>query len=102
MEKNKQIKKKEKVLKLKPSAKDKRRYILINEISNKKVEEAILKYIGELGFAKSAYMYVKLPEIKNKIVGSCLRKELINVKTALSLSGIKVEKVTETLKKLKG
>ena len=94
-------KKKEKVLKLKPSAKDKRRYLLINETSNKKIEDAILKYIGELGFAKSAYMYVKVPEIKNKLVGSCLRKELINVKTALSLAGIKVEKVAETLKRLK-
>lgn len=94
-------KKKEKILKLKPSAKDKRRYLLVNETSNKKVEDAILKYIGELGFAKSAYMYVKVPEIKNKIVGSCLRKELINVKTALSLAGIKVEKVSETLKRLR-
>jgi RNase P/RNase MRP subunit POP5 len=95
------MEKKEKVLKLKPSAKDKRRYLLISESSNKKIEEAILKYIGELGFAKAAYMYVKVPEIKNKIVGSCLRKELINVKTALSLAGIKVEKVAETLKRLK-
>ena len=101
MEKTKQIKKKEKVLKLKPSAKDKRRYLLIDESSNKKVEEAILKYIGELGFAKSAYMYVKLPGMGNKIVGSCLRKELIDVKTALSLAGIKVKKVAETLKRLK-
>lgn len=95
------MEKRNKILKLKPSSKDKRRYLLINEISNKKIEDAILRYIGELGFAKSAYMQIKIPELKNKIVGSCLRKELINVKTALSIEGIKVEKVAETIKKLK-
>jgi len=91
--------KKVKQLKLKKSAKDKRRYLLINEKSNKKIEEAILEYIGVLGFAKSAYKSVS-PSPKNKIIGSCVREELNNVKAALTLSKIKVEKVSNTIKGL--
>ena len=46
-----------KKLKLKPSARDKRRYFLVGA-KNAKVEAAILEYVGILGFAKSAYMPV--------------------------------------------
>ena len=88
-----------KKLNLKPSARDKRRYFIVNE-NNKKVKEAILKYLGILGLAKSAYMPVKVPKIGGKAVGSCLRKELNNVKAALVLAGIKVEKVSNTIKGL--
>jgi len=92
--------KKNKQLKLKPSARDKRRYLLIDCDSNEKVEAAIFNYIGVLGFAKSAYMYVKSKDFPGKVIGSCLRKSLIDVKSALALSGIKVEKVSETIKRL--
>lgn len=91
---------KNKQLKLKPSARDKRRYLLIDEKSNEKIEEILLKYLGILGFAKTSYLQVKNNKLKDKIIGSCLRKELINVKTALTLEGIKVEKVSETIKRL--
>ena len=84
-------------LKLKPSARDKRRYFLVRA-SNVKVEAAILEYVGVLGFAKSAYMYVK--RSKDKSVGSCLVKSLDDVRAALAFAGIKIEKVSGTLKGL--
>jgi RNase P/RNase MRP subunit POP5 len=88
-------------LKLKPSARDKRRYFLVG-VSNSKVEEAILEYIGVLGFAKSAYMKVSTKEFAGKTVGSCLTRSLEDVRAGLALGGIKIEKVSGTLKGLKG
>ncbi|MDH3324723.1 MAG: hypothetical protein OEL89_03735 [Candidatus Peregrinibacteria bacterium] len=89
-----------KKLKLKPSARDKRRYFLVGA-SNAKVEAAILEYIGVLGFAKSAYVKVNTKDFPGKMVGSCLVKSLEDVRAALALSGIKIEKVSGTLKGLK-
>lgn len=89
---------KTKQLKLRPSSRDKRRYLTIAEKSNTKIEQAILEYIGVLGFAKSAYLKVK--STPNKTIGSCLTEELNNVHAALTLAGIKVEKVSNTIKGL--
>ena len=86
-----------KKLKLKPSARDKRRYFLI-EANNEKVETAILKYIGVLGFAKSAYMFVE--KSGSKSIVSCLVKSLEDIRAALALDGIRIEKVSGTLKGL--
>ncbi len=100
-----------KKLKLKPSARDKRRYFLV-KTSNAKIESAILEYVGVLGFAKSAYMEVRELGIGNSavgcrgkgergfIIGSCLVKSLEDVRAALALAGIKIEKVSGTLKGL--
>jgi len=88
-----------KKLKLKPSARDKRRYFLV-DASNEKVEAAILEYIGVLGFAKAAYMKVVVPEIKGKTVGSCLVKSLEDVRASLAFKGIRIEKVSGTLRGL--
>tara|TARA_Y100000034_G_C6727409_1_gene322073 strand:+ start:462 stop:740 length:279 start_codon:yes stop_codon:yes gene_type:complete len=90
-----------KILKLKPSAKDKRRYFLV-KATNQKVEAAILEYVGVLGFAKSAYMKVSSKDFSGKLVGSCLVKSLEDVRASLAFAGIKVEKVSGTLKGLKG
>lgn len=84
-------------LKLRPSARDKRRYFLVGA-SNAKVEKAILDYIGVLGFGKSAYMFVK--KSGSCIVGSCLVKSLEDVRAALAFAGIRIEKVSGTLKGL--
>ena len=89
---------KTKKLKLKPSARDKRRYFLSSSASNDKVEKAILDYIGVLGMAKSAYMFVK--KSGGKIVGSCLRQSLNDVRASLSFSDIQIVKVSGTLKGL--
>jgi len=90
---------KPKKLRLKPSARDKRRYFLV-KTSNKFVEEAILKYIGILGLAKSAYVKINIKDCPDKLVGSCLAKSLENVRASLALDGIKIEKVSGTLKGL--
>jgi hypothetical protein len=90
-----------KKLKLRPSARDKRRYFLVRA-SNAKVEAAILEYIGVLGFAKAAYMKVVTKNFPGMLVGSCLVKSLDDVRAALVLNGIKVERVSGTLKGLKG
>ena len=84
--------KKTKKLKLKPSARDKRRYFLVRS-SNDKIEKAILDYIGILGFAKAAYMKVntKPGEFKGRTVGSCLVKSLNEIRASLSFAGIKIE-----------
>ena len=84
--------------KLKPSARDKRRYLLINEKSNSDIEKAILEYLGILGMAKASYLFVKSKG--NKIIGSCLRESLNEIHAALTMSGIKIEKVSGTLKGL--
>ena len=90
-----------KKLRLKPSAKDKRRYFLVRA-TNEKVEATILEYIGVLGFAEAVYMKVNTSEFPGKLVGSCLVKSLENVRASLALAGIKIEKVSGTLKALKG
>jgi len=88
-------------LKLKPSARDKRRYFLVGA-SNARVEAAILKYIGVLGFGKSAYRQVDGGGLKvdGKTIGSCLVKSLEDVRAALALDEIRIEKVSGTLKSL--
>ena len=89
-----------KKLRLRPSARDKRRYFLVGA-SNEKVENAILDYVGVLGFSKSAYRKVVTKDFSRKLVGSCLVKSLDEVRAALALAGIRVERVSGTLKGLK-
>ena len=87
-----------KKLRLKPSAKDNRRYLIINETDNKKIEKAIFDYIGILGFAKSGYLQVK--KENGKIIGSVKREEIEKVKAALTLAGISILRISGTLRGL--
>jgi RNase P/RNase MRP subunit POP5 len=82
-------------LKLKPSARDKRRYFIVNTKDSKKVEEAILEYIGVLGMAKSAYVIVK--KKGESLIGSCLRESLNDVRASLTFKNLKIEKVSGTI-----
>ena len=86
-----------KSLKLKSSQKDNRRYLVILA-SNEKIEEAILKYMGVLGMAKAAY--VKVKEEKGKTISAVRREALNDVRAALTMAGLKVERVSGTLKGL--
>ncbi len=98
-----------KKLKLRPSSRDKRRYFLVKANSSK-IENAILDYIGILGFAESAYLEVNASrgmkeweeEERGYIIGSCLVKSLNKIRTALTLAGISIKKVSGTLKGLRG
>jgi hypothetical protein len=88
-----------KKLKLRPSARDKRRYFLV-KAKTEDVEDAILDYVGVLGFARSAYLKVVSKDFPGHLVGSCLVKSLDEVRAGLALAGIRIEKVSGTLKGL--
>jgi len=82
-------------MKLKPSAKIHRRYLLI-EGSKPDIEKAILEYIGILGYAEASPLFVK-PNVL-----AVERSALIKVRAAFEASpySIKVKKVSGTLKGL--
>ena len=84
---------------LKKSLRESRRYLLL-EISNKKnikenVEKAVLDYVGVLGYSKSSLVW-----IKDDIL-AVNRKEVDKIKAGLIISGIKVKKISGSLKGLK-
>ena len=89
---------KQKRLKLIPSARDNRRYFYMNSDEKSKIEKAILDYIGILGFSKSAFMFIETPT--GKLVGSCLRESLEDVRASLAFARIKIQKVSGTIKGL--
>ncbi len=71
---------------LKPSMKDNKRYLLLKGSFNKEdVEKAILKYIGVLGFAKAAPVWV------NNNVLAVNRKEVDKVRASFAISDKKIE-----------
>ncbi len=88
-------------LKLKPSAKINRRYLLIKASSKKEIEQAILDYIGILGWAKASPLFLNAKK-NDKTILSIDRKEINNVRAAFEISNanIKVLRVSGTLKGL--
>jgi len=71
---------------------------LIDEKDNKKIEKAILDYVGVLGFGKAGYMKVK--SLGGRVVGSVVRSEVEKVRAGLGLVGVGILKVSGTLKGL--
>lgn len=88
-------------LKFKPSAKTHRRYLLLEARSRKEVEATILDYIGILGWAKAAPVFVKTDS--KKFVLAIERSSVTNIRAAFEASDkkIKVLKVSGTLNGLK-
>lgn len=86
-------------LKLKPSLKESKRYLLIKG-TRKGVENAILEFIGVLGWAKASPVFVS--EVSDELVLCVNNKELNNVKAAFALAKdeLKVLRVSGTLKGL--
>ena len=84
-------------LKLKPSARLKKRYILFNTNKQEKIEEFILDSLGTLGWAKASPVFIKN---KDKLILSINRAELENIRAALELSPneIKILSISGTLK----
>jgi len=80
--------------KLKPSLRENKRYLLV-EAGKEQVEKAILDFLGILGYAKAGVAFV------NNNVLAVNRKELDKIKAGLCLAGIKVRKVSGTLKGLR-
>lgn len=88
-------------LKLKASARIKRRYMLIDAPGRDVIEKAILDYIGILGWAKASPFFLK--EENGRFILAVERSELNKVRASFELSGgkIKVERVSGTIKGLK-
>lgn len=76
------------MLKLKPSAKLKRRYLLVSG-DKKNIEKAILDYLGILGWANAAPYFVRQKN-SNWII-AVNRQELDKVKAAFAVSADKLE-----------
>jgi len=87
------------MLRQKPSAKIKRRYLLVK--GNKEdIERAILEYIGTLGWAKASPVFVSVK--KGECVLAVDRRALSDVRAAFSLSKkLEVLGVSGTIKGLK-
>lgn len=88
---------------LKPSHKEKKRYLLIKgkDVSKKAVEETILEFIGVLGFAESSPTVIKSG--KGRIIISINRKSLDKIRTSFvtSKKDLQIVKVSGAVKNLK-
>ncbi|MDO8509281.1 MAG: hypothetical protein Q7S27_06400 [Nanoarchaeota archaeon] len=87
-------------LKLKPSLRVKRRYLLLSAESKEKVEKLILDYIGILGWAKASPVFIN--SHSKDIILSVNRKSLDDIKASFEMSdsNIKILKISGTLKGL--
>jgi RNase P/RNase MRP subunit POP5 len=87
-----------KKLKLKASARDNRRYLLLGERDRENIEKAILDYIGILGFSRASPMFVK--RVSSGSVVAIRRESMEEVRACFALAGIGVLRVSGTLKGL--
>lgn len=87
--------------KLKPSHREKKRYLLLENADEKNIERAILDYVGTLGYAKACPRIIS--KTKERVILAINRKELDKIRAGFLLSGkkIKIVKVSGSLKKLK-
>ena len=88
------------MLTLKSSARDSKRYLLIKGLRSS-VEKAILEYIGVLGWADAAPVFVS--ERSDEVVVCVNREALNSVRAALALAKdtLKIVRVSGTLKGLR-
>lgn len=86
---------------LKPSMRDKRRYLLLEgEDLKKNVEKAILDFIGVFGFSKTGLEWIK-QKGNNAII--CINREMVNqVRASFCVwqKKIDVKRISGTLKGL--
>lgn len=88
---------------LKPSMREKKRYLLVRGWNLEgNIEEAIFDFIGVLGMSKVGLRFIKVEQ--NSAVISVNREAVNEVRASLSLwpKKMTVEKVSGTLKGLKG
>lgn len=86
-------------MKIKPSDKIKRRYLLIDAKSKSEVEKIILDYVGILGYAKATPVFL---EKDKKLILAVERKSLNDIRASFEMckSNIKILKVSSTIKGL--
>jgi RNase P/RNase MRP subunit POP5 len=89
-------------LKLKPTDREKVRYLLIEESTKEEIERVILEYIGILGWAKAGVNFVEDFNDRKKVILSVNRKEVDKIKAAFAISKekVNVKKISGTLKGL--
>ena len=75
---------------------EKKRYFLLKS-DEKKVEKAIMKFVGELGYAEANPMFVHK---KDYLILSVNHFMLDKIRTSLALSGINVIRVSGTIEAL--
>ena len=80
-----------------PTMREKKRYFLLKEINEKKIEKAILKFVGELGYAEANPQFVRKQPY---LILSVNHYMLDKIRTALALSGIGVIRVSGTIEAL--
>jgi len=87
-------------LKLKPSARAKKAYILLEAKSRCEVEKVVLDYIGILGWTKASPIFVEGGKKEGRIILAVNRDEINEIRAAFEASnlGIKVLKVSGTIK----
>ena len=87
---------------LKPSAREKKRYLLVRGKNLKSnIEKAILDFIGVLGMSKCGLSWIK-SDVNSAVI--CVNREMVDsVRASLCVwpEKISVEKVSGTLKALK-
>ena len=79
---------------LRKSMRERKRYLLV-EGEKEQVEKAILDYVGILGWAKACPVFV------SHNILAVNREELERIKASFELAGIKIRKISGTLKSLK-
>jgi RNase P/RNase MRP subunit POP5 len=89
-------------LKVKPSSRIKRRFMLIEGGKREEIEKIILDYLGSLGRAKASPLFLEGGKKEGRMILAVSRKEIENVRAAFEISGknIKVLRVSGTLKRL--
>jgi RNase P/RNase MRP subunit POP5 len=84
---------------LKPSNRERKRYLLINgkDATEGKIEEAILNFIGILGYSKASPSFLK--KKKDSLVLAINHRSLDKIKASLLISGanITITKISGTL-----
>ena len=89
---------------LKPSHREHKRYLLLEgkDADKDKIFDAILKFIGILGYAKASPQMIKPEKNPSAIVLAINRAELEKVRASFLLSNldIKIKKVSGILNKL--
>lgn len=75
-----------------------RRYLLLNTKDKSKIQKAMMRFIGELGWAKAGPQFI---ESGGQVLLSINARSLDECRAALNLANIKVVGVSGTINKLK-
>jgi RNase P/RNase MRP subunit POP5 len=93
-----------KKLRLLPSLKEKRHYLVIKSLKpikekefKEKIEKIILNFLGIFGYSKAGPLFIELK--KEYALVSVITKYVDEVKAALALSNVKCVGVSGTIKK---